>query len=254
MNVKLHTPKSLKSGSGMGSMKQFMLSIFATTVSIALTFGTAAIIDGKKKEKEKREIVMMVMYDMYNSLKWAEQSDSLIQKSLDVQISIAEDTSLYESSKYQMGMLVPIANYTETTERIFSSNIESINTVGNVLFTESVAKFYRTRQLYKSMVTDSISQELSRLPILQSLGNLLKMEYYYYALISNDYLYDMRSMYESCKQIMKVTDGEMEAYRQQRTLMVQELSARKSEKDSLENDLINRQQRLSEAKKKLNIE
>ena len=55
-------------GSGMSSLKQFLLSLFATTVSIALTFGTAAIIDYNKKQKENREIVMMVMYDMYNSL------------------------------------------------------------------------------------------------------------------------------------------------------------------------------------------
>lgn len=38
MNVKLHTPKTLKAGSGMSSMKQFLLSLLATTVSIALTF------------------------------------------------------------------------------------------------------------------------------------------------------------------------------------------------------------------------
>lgn len=64
MNIKLHTPKSLKSGSGMSSWRQFLLSLLATTVSIALTFGTAAIIDNNKKQSEKREIVMMVMYDM----------------------------------------------------------------------------------------------------------------------------------------------------------------------------------------------
>lgn len=68
MNIKLHTPGSLKKGSGIGSLKQFLLSLFATTVSIALTFGTAAIIDYNKKQKEKREIVIMVMYDMHNSL------------------------------------------------------------------------------------------------------------------------------------------------------------------------------------------
>ena len=44
-------------------MKQFLLSIVATSISIALTFGTAAILDYNKKQKEKREIVMMVMYD-----------------------------------------------------------------------------------------------------------------------------------------------------------------------------------------------
>ena len=49
MNVKLHTPKSLKAGSGLSSLKQFVLSLVATTISIVLTFGTAAVIDHKKK-------------------------------------------------------------------------------------------------------------------------------------------------------------------------------------------------------------
>ena len=53
MNIKLHTPKSLKAGSGMATLKQFLLSLIATTVSIVLTFGTAAIIDNNKKQKEK---------------------------------------------------------------------------------------------------------------------------------------------------------------------------------------------------------
>ena len=55
MNIKLHTPKSLKMGSGMSSVKQFLLSLFATSVSIALTFGTAGYLDYKKKQSEKRE-------------------------------------------------------------------------------------------------------------------------------------------------------------------------------------------------------
>ena len=76
MNIKLHTPKSLKSGSGMSSWRQFLLSLLATTVSIALTFGTAAIIDNNKKQSEKREIVMMVMYDMYNSLQAMQEADT----------------------------------------------------------------------------------------------------------------------------------------------------------------------------------
>ena len=64
MNIKLHTPKSLKAGSGMALLKQFLLSLFATTVSIALTFGTAAIImdvtdeeiDVYRKERDKLEV------------------------------------------------------------------------------------------------------------------------------------------------------------------------------------------------------
>ena len=86
MNIKLHTPKSLKAGSGMGSLKQFLLSLFATSVSIALTFGTAAIIEYKSKQNAKREIVMMVMYDMYNSLESIENNDSVIIRAMDAQL------------------------------------------------------------------------------------------------------------------------------------------------------------------------
>ena len=65
MNIKLHTPKSLKNGSGMSSLKQFLLSLFATTVSIALTFGTAAVIDYHKQQKAKREIVMTTRCNLW---------------------------------------------------------------------------------------------------------------------------------------------------------------------------------------------
>ncbi|MBQ1701113.1 MAG: hypothetical protein II023_04530, partial [Prevotella sp.] len=141
MNIKLHTPKSLKMGSGMGSMKQFLLSILATTVSIALTFGTAAILDGKKKQKEKREIVMMVMYDMYGSLQTMKEAEAITHQLLDIQIKIAEDTTKFETLRYQGLGQIPMADYTEATERIFSTSIETINTVGNVLFTEKVSEF-----------------------------------------------------------------------------------------------------------------
>ncbi len=136
----------------MSSMKQFLLSLLATTVSIALTFGTAAIVDNNKKQKEKREIVMMVMYDLHNSLKSVEKADSNLHQIMDWQLQIAEDTTLFESLKYSIMTNLPKLDYTETVERIFSSNIESINTVGNVLFTEMVSEFYSQRKQYKESV------------------------------------------------------------------------------------------------------
>ncbi len=96
MNIKLHTPKSLKTGSGMATLKQFLLSLLATTVSIVLTFGTAAIIDNNKKQKEKREIVMMVMYDMYNSLQSVEKADSMLCKLMELQLQMAKDTAKFQ--------------------------------------------------------------------------------------------------------------------------------------------------------------
>ena len=93
--------------------------------------------------------------------------------------------------RFQLLSHIPSIDYTETTERIFSSNIETINTVGNVLFTENVAEFYQKRQLYKTLVSDSIFNEIYRKdsPFL-TLKSSLDFEYNGYAYLSIDFLHD----------------------------------------------------------------
>lgn len=253
MNIKLHTPKSLKMGSGMSSLKQFLLSILATTVSIALTFGTAAIIDHNKNKKAKREIVMMVMYDMYNSLKSVEEADSNIHQAMDIQLKMAEDTTQFQKLKYQLTRHQPRVEYTETIERIFSSNIETINTVDNVLFTENVAEFYQNRQHYKTMVCDSITNDLSKEPIFNSLNAVLNIDYYLYSIVSSYILGDMQHLFSECKQIMDVTDEEIEAYQQQREQMEKNPSGKEEEKDSSMNEMKEKYDRLQKAKERLGV-
>ena len=194
------------------NLKRFMLTLGATTMSIALTFGTAAVIDYTKKQNEKREIVMMVMYDMYNSLKAVEESDANIRKSMELQLQIAEDTSSFQEKYIMMVMNLPMIGYTETIERIFSSNIETINTVGNVFFTEKVAEFYNLRQSYKKNICDSVYNRIIRKNTLSSLEDILGFNYYTDAIMSNSLMWDMRRLYELCQQMMNVTDEEIEAY------------------------------------------
>ena len=255
MNIKLHTPKSLKMGSGMASMKQFLLSLFATSVSIALTFGTAAIIDYKAKQKAKREIVMMVMYDMYNSLQSMEKSDSNIHQAMDIQLQIAEDTTQYEQLRYQLiGRLMPRAEYTETTERIFSSSIETINTVGNVLFTENVAAFYQNRQIYKTLVCDSVLNEIRMTLPFSTLKGTLDFNYMDYALISTGMLKDLQRLYAQCKQMMEVSDEEIEAYRKQRKQIDKGMSESDEQTDSFINEIMQLQEKIDKSKAKLKLD
>ena len=106
-------------GSGMSTMKQFLLSILATSVSIALTFGTSAIIDYNKKQREKHEIVMMVVYDMSNSMRLFERADSMLQESVKLQLKIAEDTSQFQKLKFNfVGMLPMIETSSRWTSRL----------------------------------------------------------------------------------------------------------------------------------------
>lgn len=254
MNIKLHTPKSLKTGSGMSSWRQFLLSILATTVSIALTFGTAAVVDHNKKQKEKREIVMMVLYDMHNSLKSVEKADSMLRMSMDLQLKVAEDTTKFSEVKFKLLHCVPKIDYTETTERIFSTSIETINTVGSVLFTENVAEFYQARKYYKTMVCDSVAERFAGEKPYTSLKGLLDFQYFIDAIVSGDILQDMQHLYDQCKQMMDVTDEEIEAYRKERKEMENSMPGIKAEEQLIKSDMMQLQEKIDSAKKKYKLE
>ena len=224
MNIKLHTPKSMKTGSGMGSLKQFLLSLLATSVSIALTFGTAAIIDNRAKQKAKREIVMMVMYDMYASLESVEACDSNLMKAMEIQLEIAKDSTLFDKYWGELTVLgTPQVDFTETTERIFSSSIETINTVGNVLFTENVASFYRDRSNYKTSVCDSMLAQVIKDNAYLNYEKTVNMGYKYYVIVSHSLAINMRRNFAQCQQMMKVSDEELKAYQKKREQMDSEM-------------------------------
>ena len=254
MNIKLHTPKSLKAGSGMATLKQFLLSLLATTISIVLTFGTAAVIDNNKKQKAKREIVMMVIYDMYNSLKSVEKADSMLRQSMELQRQIAKDTSKFESLRSQIASLIPIADFTETTEKIVSSSIETINTVGNVLFTENVAKFYQVRERYKEMVCDSIHNAIFQETPASSVKGILSFEYWYYAMMCGSSLEDMQHLYTQCKQMMDISDQQIEVYKKARERMEKDGSGNTAADDSRSEKILDLQKKIEEGRKKLKLE
>ena len=69
-------------------LKDLLMTFLATTFSIVLTFGTAALIDKRQKEKNKRQMVMYVLYDMNRSLDMVEKFDSLLRRGLEVQIEV----------------------------------------------------------------------------------------------------------------------------------------------------------------------
>ena len=254
MNIKLHTPKSMKMGSGMGTLKQFLLSILATTVSIALTFGTSAIIDNNKKQREKREIVMMVVYDMSNSLKQFERADSMLQESVKLQLKIAEDTSQFQKLKFNFGGMLPMIDYTETTERIFSTSIETINTVGNVLFTENVAQFYLNRKNYETMICDTLRNRFSVVFPFANVKNLLDFDYAFNAAISHGMVADMRHLIAQCQEMMGISDEELDNYRRKR----QEMEKKTFDKEAVDAEVWDNamewEEKIQNAKKKLNLE
>ena len=252
MEDKLQTTEQPKKDGGSSAMKQFMLSLLATTISIALTFGTSAIIENNKKKSEKREIVMMVMYDLYTSLKMVQQADSNLFELLKLQRDIAEDTTLYEQRKYDFIRLMPKVEYTNTTEKIFSSSIETINTVGNVLFTENVAEFYYSRNLYKQSVSDSVFTIYLKkdINILKNLKDALQVELTGHILLSQSIYSEMKNRYEECKLLMNVTDKEIEVYRKKKRLIEKNMTDSLLQNNSRTEEMMQVSKEIEEGMKK----
>lgn len=226
--------------------KRFLLSLLATTISIVLTFGITALINRKNERKEKRELVMMIMYDMSTSLHEIENVNADIHESFDLQIQIAEDTSLFDyTTTLKLITQIPMLNINETVEKIFSSNIESINTLGNVLFVENVSEFYNMRRLYQTQICDT--SKYSKFETLQSVLNHDFTQF----LFPSEIIYQrMKQNFEQCRQMMDVSDEEIEAYRKQRQEMDDEIKVMDIT-SSINDSLKVKINRLSAAKKKL---
>ena len=78
----------MKKESGKPSqLKRFLMTLAATTISIILTFGTTAIVERKKQNAEKREMVMMVMYDMRQTLDGIAQCEQKMRDFFDLQVA-----------------------------------------------------------------------------------------------------------------------------------------------------------------------
>ena len=100
--------------------------------------------------------------------------------------------------------------------------------MGNVLFTENVAEFYRARQLYKSSICDSIAQSITDNLPFRTLKGTLNFDYSIDAILSCELLNNMQQIFAECKQMMNISDQELDSYRSQREQMEKILSEEKT--------------------------
>ena len=196
------------------ALSKFLMTLAATTVSIVLTFGTTAIIDRKKKNDAKREMVLMIMYDMRESLKEIEQCGKSIETFVDTQVEAVAHPREFNDYYATLVLNIPILSYATTTETIFRSNVETIQTIGNILFVESVSSFYDMRERYKRDVADAFSEAASK--AVAGYERLRDFESDFYPFSSKAYLRSLKESFEQCKLMMKVKDKELEVFSMQK--------------------------------------
>ena len=205
-------------------LKKFLMTLAATTISIILTFGTSAIVDSRKQKARQKEMVMMIMYDMSESFKQIEQCDKNLKEFFQQQVDMVAHPQQYQDDYSALLANLPILNYTLTTENIFRSNIETINTLGNILFIEAVSSFYDQRKRYKEVVDEFIPKSTQALNTYEGLSAL---DTSYYCYLSEISMSPLQRLLEQCKQIMEISDEDLEGFRTKRDKMIEALEGDK---------------------------
>lgn len=211
--MKLKLPDNIKDVNTLTG--QFVLSFLATTISIVLTFGSAHIIEQRKKKAEKREIVMMLMYDMRSTLKMMDECDSCLNSFFDKQVEILAHPETFGAERIELTQYIPSVDYSITTENIFRSSIETINTISNIIFVEKVSAFYDKRSIYKREVPDEFINTACR--AIESYEGLAAFEETArFPFLSQAYHKILMELYEQCKELMDVSEDELQAFADQK--------------------------------------
>ncbi len=152
MNVKLRISKFWHNQKFKGMLRELLLTILATTISIILTFGTAAYLEHKQQEKNHQQIIMMVISDIYDFARVMERADTtyLIPWKKDIlemkalprdSIIMLNDNDVIQGYLNALGQGAMLPR-DHTAQNLFSSDISIWRDVDNFNFVKYVGKCY----------------------------------------------------------------------------------------------------------------
>ena len=173
MNVKFRMLKLWGNVKVRSTAKELLLTIIATTISIILTFGTAAYLDNKQQKADGRQTAMLVIHDIEQSaneidgyIKQEEEDYKLalyVLEHIDNVGSIRNDT-LNKVLHYIMRPTRAAFNFDDSTEKLFLSSQDVWKNINNATYIDVVQRFfYMRRAVYESMN----AQEVFRKPVTE---------------------------------------------------------------------------------------
>ena len=196
------------------AIKGFLLMLLATTISIILTFGTSSIIEHHKKEKAKRDMLLMVLYDFDRSIDQISDADSLLRKASLYQQEVALNPEVFKTKKNVLTDVLSLSQmeFIETTEKIFSSNIETFNTLGNVNFIATASYFYLMRQKYKKEVIDPLTEDLLGKAAFADEKQLFSIDFPDHVMMSSVFLSELKFIRDKCVTMMGIPQKTIEKF------------------------------------------
>ena len=153
MNVKFKMPKFGRNLTGGSMMKELLLTILGTTISIVLTFGTAHLIEQRQAEQAQQQTAMMLIHDIDESVtvleimaEGEERQKSAVQYVLDHfdQLESLPVDTLY-TAMTMLGSIFPDEKYfDDSKEKVFNSSQDTWKNLDDVSFVDNMERFYES--------------------------------------------------------------------------------------------------------------
>ena len=143
--------------------EQFFVTVLGTAIGVALTFVVSGILERRNKEQARRLTAIMVIHDIDNTIdilkEWKDKED---QEGEELRSALKQrdrrEVMPYDTLSRILGLLTDSRlgfSFDTSKEKIFNSDLDTWQSLGNMAFLDNVQEFYHDRQVFQDAVNQS---------------------------------------------------------------------------------------------------
>lgn len=144
--------------------QQFFITVIGTAIGVALTFVVSGVLNRRGREQARRLTAIMVIHDIDNTINilksWKEQEEeegdflrSALKRRDQLELvpfdTLASIVNLLTDNKLDF-------SFDTSKEKIFNSDLDTWQNLGNMAFLDNVQKFYHDRKAFQDGVNQAI--------------------------------------------------------------------------------------------------
>ena len=143
--------------------RQFLVSVLGTAIGVALTFIVSARLEHRNKEQARRLTAIMVIHDIDNTIDIVKNMKEEEERNGEFLRSIMAQRDQLEGMPYdtlnKALILLSDSNsdfrFDTSKEKIFNSDLDTWQNLGNMAFLDNVQAFYHYRQGFQDAMNQS---------------------------------------------------------------------------------------------------
>lgn len=160
---------------------------------------------------------MMVISDMDKTIEHLMKTDTVLSEASRLQQELAVHPEYYDSLRFKFMPVMDLFydEFSETVEKIFTSNIETFNTIGDTNFINEASLFYILRRKYKETVIDELRKTAmgsEETGISNSLNVLFRVNFPEISYINWSFLSSLKETRDKCMQMMKISEKDLKSF------------------------------------------